>query len=224
MSCLKKNLFTCEPKRFAAANSEQIGELGAQTIPLTTNQGIQRCITFGSASVSKLVISMQKVVRIKNNIEVPDEKNPHTQNTRYGMLITRDANSRVYTKDMWICLEEKLAGTASGQTTFDKRVRLAAPCRGGETEVGVQEREDGTSDEEGVVVEGKMAPPDWRVRAGPRNRPTQKERQEHKATHVPFRDWCTHCMMGRPIITSQNKKGKINREGPQMQWTITSCT
>ena len=32
--------------------------------------------------------------------------------------------------------------------------------------------------------EGEMAPPDWRVRAGPRNRPTQKEREEHEATHV----------------------------------------
>ena len=38
---------------------------------------------------------------------------------------------------------------------------------------------------------------DWRARAGPRNRPTEKEREEHQATHVSFSDWCTHCMMGR---------------------------
>ena len=31
----------------------------------------------------------------------------------------------------------------------------------------------------------------------PRNKPTQKEREDHEATHVPFRDWCAHCMMGR---------------------------
>ena len=43
----------------------------------------------------------------------------------------------------------------------------------------------------------ELAAPDWRVRAGPRNKPTQKEREEHEATHVPFRDWCAHCMMGR---------------------------
>ena len=36
-----------------------------------------------------------------------------------------------------------------------------------------------------------------RVRAGPRNKPTAREREEHEATHMPFRDWCTHCMMGR---------------------------
>ena len=28
-------------------------------------------------------------------------------------------------------------------------------------------------------------------------RPTQKEREEHDATNVLFRDWYTHCMMGR---------------------------
>ena len=35
------------------------------------------------------------------------------------------------------------------------------------------------------------------MRAGPRSKPTQREREEHEATHVPFRDWCAHCMMGR---------------------------
>ena len=45
--------------------------------------------------------------------------------------------------------------------------------------------------------EEELAAPGWRVRAGPRNKPTQREREEHEATHVPFRDWCAHCMMGR---------------------------
>ena len=35
------------------------------------------------------------------------------------------------------------------------------------------------------------------MRAGPRNRPSQDERKEHEATHVPFRDWCTRCIMNR---------------------------
>ena len=50
---------------------------------------------------------------------------------------------------------------------------------------------------DGVDSEEELATPDWRVRAGPRNRPTQQEREVHEATHVPFRDWCTHCMMDR---------------------------
>ena len=35
-----------------------------------------------------------------------------------------------------------------------------------------------------------------RVRAGPRNRPTQKKREEREVTRVPLRDRCTHFMMG----------------------------
>ena len=56
------------------------------------------------------------------------------------------------------------------------------------------------SDDEGGEIDGEeeeLAAPDWRVRAGPRSKPTQREREEHEATHVPFRDWCAHCMMGR---------------------------
>ena len=64
---------------------------------------------------------------------------------------------------------------------------------------GVEEERDGMSDEEGNEIDGEeeLAAPDWRVRAGPRSKPTQREREEHEATHAPFRDWCAHCMMGR---------------------------
>ena len=55
------------------------------------------------------------------------------------------------------------------------------------------------SDGEGEKIDGEeeLAAPDWRVRAGPRNKPTQRERDEPEAPHVPFRDWCAHCMMER---------------------------
>ena len=55
------------------------------------------------------------------------------------------------------------------------------------------------TDEEGEEVdgEGEAGTADWRVRAGPRNKPTAREREEHEATHMPFSDWCTHCMMVR---------------------------
>ena len=41
------------PNNFVAANGEQIKHLGEKNIALKTNEGIQRCITFGSASVVK---------------------------------------------------------------------------------------------------------------------------------------------------------------------------
>ena len=44
---------------------------------------------------------------------------------------------------------------------------------------GVVEERDGMSDEEGDEIDGEeeLAAPDWRVRAGPRNKPTQRERR-----------------------------------------------
>ena len=99
-----------------------------------SNEGIQRCITFRSASVVKLFISMQKVVRA-GNIVVLDEKNPHIRNIRDGTVIKLDVSNGVYTMDMWICFDEtgpvfQLAGTVSGQAAFDKLVRPPALSRG----------------------------------------------------------------------------------------------
>ena len=91
------------PKKFVAANGEQIKDLGEKNIPFKTNEGIQRCITFRSANVVKPLISMQKVVRA-GNVVVLDEKNPHFRNTRDGTVIKLDVNNGVYTMDMWICL------------------------------------------------------------------------------------------------------------------------
>ena len=96
----------------------------------------------------------------------------------------------------------------SGQAAFD--VRPAALCERERTEGrklaeveeialnGVEEAETKCQSKhmEWTATE-ELATPDWRVRAGPRNRPTQKKREEHEATHVQFRDWCTHFMMGR---------------------------
>ena len=93
------------PKRFVAANGVQIRDLGEKTIPFKKNEEAQRCVTFRCASVVKLLISMQKVVRARN-IVVLDEKTPHVRNIRDGTMIKMDVNSGVYTMDMWICLHE----------------------------------------------------------------------------------------------------------------------
>ena len=113
----------------------------------------------------------------------------------------------------------------SGQAAFNKPVRPAELCRskagrGEETELnGFEEEHDKMSDDE-----GELAVPDWKVRAGPRSKPTQREREEHEATHVPFRDWCAHCMMEGVvlIITSQNRRAKISREDLSSRWIISS--
>ena len=44
---------------------------------------------------------------------------------------------------------------------------------------------------------GEAGTADWRVRADPRGKPTAREWEKHEATHMLFRDWSAHCMMGR---------------------------
>ena len=106
----------------------------------------------------------------------------------------------------------------SGQAAFDKPVRPAALCilgAAGKKELnGIGEEHDDMSDEEGdgIEDEGEFAAPDWRVRAGPRNEPTQREREEHEAAHMPFRDWCAHCMMGRGRTHHHIEKQKSEDE------------
>ena len=52
---------------------------------------------------------------------------------------------------------------------------------------GLEEGGDAMTDEEGEGVEGKgeAGTADCRVRAGPTNKPTAREREEHEATHTP---------------------------------------
>ena len=77
-----------------------------KNIPLKTNEGVQRCITFRSASVVKPLFSMQKVVQAGNMSWCWMVKNPHIRNNRDGTVIKLDVNNGVYTMDMWICLDE----------------------------------------------------------------------------------------------------------------------
>ena len=63
---------------------------------------------------------------------------------------------------------------------------------------GLTDGEDATMSDDpgGDEIECKMEPADWKVRVRSRNNPAQKERQESDTTHIPFRDWCTHCVTG----------------------------
>ena len=190
------------PKKFVAANGEQIRDLGEKNMPFKTNEGIQRCMTFRSASVVKPIISMQNVVR-GGNIVVLDKKNPPIRNIRDGTMIKLDVNNGVHTMDMWICLDEtspvfSWQGQSSGQTAFDQLVRQATLCKceGAvhqklekieETELnGVEEGQDEMSEETRARLEGEEAlkAPDWRVRADHRNKPTRKERTARNNTRT----------------------------------------
>ena len=57
----------------------------------------------------------------------------------------------------------------------------------GKDDAGLEDGEQ--EDEEGDVAKVRRAP----------KGPTKKEKEEHEATHIPYRDWCPHCVRGRGI-------------------------
>ena len=109
------------------------------------------------------------------------------------------------------------AGVVNGSSVTSKLVRPRKECSSEDEEghVGRElndlgEGENAMTDEDGGMEgEGEEAGvADRRVKSGLRNKPTAKEREEHEATHMPFRDWCPHCMMGRgESITTCQREG-----------------
>ena len=51
-------------------------------------------------------------------------------------------------------------------------------------------------------------------KAGPLE-PTKEEREEHEKTHLPFRNWCRHCVRGRGKEEVCRKGGRIP-EAPEV--------
>ena len=74
---------------------ENTRDLGEQTIPFRSVEGVHRCKKFRSSSAVKPLISM-----------VLDEMNPNIRNNRDGTDMKLDVNNGVYTMDMWVCLDE----------------------------------------------------------------------------------------------------------------------
>ena len=54
------------------------------------------------------------------------------------------------------------------------------------------EEEEAEGGEEGMEEEAEVA----KVRRSPKG-PTKREREQHEATHLPYRNWCRHCVRGR---------------------------
>ena len=46
--------------------------------------------------------------------------------------------------------------------------------------------------------------------------PTAAERKEHEATHLPFRNWCRHCVRGRGLQAGHYKVKEEERKVPEI--------
>jgi len=91
---------------------------------------------------------------------------------------------------------------------------------GGEIEAGPSQEEradDSIEEPEGDIEcvecgsedgEEARAP---KVRRAPKG-PTQLEREQHEATHLPYRDWCAHCVRGAGNKTPHRRKSLKTEE------------
>ena len=85
---------------------------------------------------------------------------------------------------------------------------------GGEIEAGpsLEERaEDSIEELEGSGIDGEEGSEGGeearvpKVRRAPKG-PTQLDREQQEATHLPFRDWCAHCVRGAGNKTPHRRK------------------
>ena len=80
--------------------------------------------------------------------------------------------------------------------TYQRKARLPGGSSGSSDQRAAgpeeEELEEGRSPEAMAVPEG----------------PSEKEREEHNLTHIPFRDWCEHCVRGRARRRAHRKRNK----------------
>jgi hypothetical protein len=76
------------------------------------------------------------------------------------------------------------SAAANGLSPGGSDVEVATPSVSGEVELDV----DGEDLEAGARQTAKMADP---------CRPGTEEVNEHEKTHLPYRSWCRHCVLGR---------------------------
>ena len=80
----------------------------------------------------------------------------------------------------------------SGDTARDGMLWRGEELAGEMQEEDARQEEIGEEVEEAEEEEAEVA----KTRRAPKG-PTKKEREEHEATHIPYRDWCKHCVRGR---------------------------
>ena len=54
------------------------------------------------------------------------------------------------------------------------------------------------------------------LKKGNPRQPTEEERREHEMTHIPFRNWCRHCVRGRGKEEDHRNMGEEERTIPQV--------
>ena len=114
--------------------------------------------------------------------------------------------------------EEASVGTEGSKDRGLTAVRPMVGAIGDEEESGNDEKgdremaeriagEEADKEEAWEEAQGEEAEESKGVNRG--TKPSKKEVEEHERTHLPFRNWCKHCVFGKAKIhTGRRMKGK----------------
>lgn len=126
---------------------------------------------------------------------------------------------------------EKIAFLEARQTTLPRGKKMPiSPMTSSELEKGLsQEVEGGETVTSAVIRTGEEEEDEEGRKAVTRREvvgPTKKEREEHEATHCPYRSWCRHCVRGEAEIRPTSRRRKMvpmkRRRWRGYRWTTSS--
>ena len=49
-------------------------------------------------------------------------------------------------------------------------------------------------------------------------KPSQREIDDHERTHIPFRNWCKHCVFGKAKSTNHEEDKEDEKGVPKVSW------
>ena len=92
------------------------------------------------------------------------------------------------------------------EDAFDRMMRPFNPDieEGDERNAGAEDHEE--SEEEGLIPKLKKVV----------TKPTPEEVERHMVTHIPFREWCPHCVAGKSKIDPRLKRSRDERAIPKI--------
>ena len=54
--------------------------------------------------------------------------------------------------------------------------------------------------------------------------PSQREREEHERTHLPFRDWCTHCIKAKSRNDPHKRETDVMKDEESIENAISTVS
>ena len=112
-----------------------------------------------------------------------------------------------------------MGGEATSLSNEERGRSASNPAEIGTHDMEADDRAAQDIDEEGEA--DTFAP----LKANIPKSPTEDEVEEHRKSHIPYRDWCPHCVQGRGLGERRGRHAGRHHDIPRVgidYWYITS--